>query len=227
MSDERNASSDTEQMRDFETFARELEEENPGLAEQRILREEAEAFEERLRTRLRQARGDVSQVEIARRMGLNAQSRVSRLEKGDADLSVEALYLYARAAGYVPVVSFVPASSLGGDQDAVETPQKEAAQVRRALGEVIAKGTQVPLAPGVKGAKFKMRDLAIGPGGLGSAGLGTPQHVGRLRVHSRLQRMHERTLERVSDDLVKLYGDIGAALGPDEEDEPQSGQDRR
>lgn len=104
------------QLKNFKAFTGELEQEYPGLAEQRILREETETFLARLRERLKSARGETSQTEVARRMGIKGQSRISCLENGDTDLSVEALYRYCRAIGYVPVISLVPDNSGNGDE---------------------------------------------------------------------------------------------------------------
>ena len=118
---------DPSQLKDFKAFTAELEQEYPGLAEQRILREETEAFLARLRERLKSARGETSHTEVARRMGIKGRSRTSRLESGDADMSIEALYRYCRAIGYVPVISLVP--------DNADMSEDEAEELSRGLRE--------------------------------------------------------------------------------------------
>ncbi|MEX2642323.1 MAG: helix-turn-helix transcriptional regulator [Acetobacterales bacterium] len=145
----------TGDMKDFNAFAEQVEGEVPALREQRAIREEAQAFQQRVRERLRRQRGRTPQEEVARRMGLRHNSTVSRIEKGDGDLTLETIYRYARALGRVPVLVLAPAA---GEASASDQP---------------AEAPAYPLAAS-----------------------------------------HERILERLSDDLVQSYGEIGQAYAP-------------
>lgn len=223
---------DAGELRDFESLAADLEAENPQLAEQRILREEAEAFQRRLRERLRAARRNISQGDVAQRMGINAQSRVSRLEMGYADLSIEALYRYARAVGYVPVISLVPAAGFGAgeasDQPGEAAGEVQAAQPGEAAGE--AQAVRDVGAPSARSARqMAARDVRPSPSSpkfsgkrIGQRGLkaasGEAQKAGKRHARSRLQRTHEEMLERLSDDLVRGYGALGAAVASEDDD---------
>ena len=94
--------------RDFTEFAAGLEAEYPALAERRKNREEGEAFVRSVGEALRAARGDLSRAEVAHRMGVMREETVARLENGDLEITVEALFLYAHAVGCVPRVYLVP-----------------------------------------------------------------------------------------------------------------------
>jgi transcriptional regulator with XRE-family HTH domain len=97
---------------DFETFYSDLAASNASLQDEHLIQAETAAFEARLRQRMRAARGRRKQAEVAERMGLRHQSRVSRLESADSDLSVALLYRYARAVGCVPLITLVPVGSM-------------------------------------------------------------------------------------------------------------------
>lgn len=118
--------------RDFRAFYEQLEAENPELVEARQVEENAEAFTQSVRDQLLQARGNMTQAEVAQRMGLKHQSRVSRIERGEGDLTLEAIYRYAKAIGMKPKIELVP-------EDAKESPEEQvSAAVAEALSETKA-----------------------------------------------------------------------------------------
>lgn len=95
----------------FRQFRAELEAENPAFRGASDRGRRAKAFAERSRDDLRAFRIELhlEQTDLANAVGYS-QSAISKVEKGQTELTLVMLYRLADAMGLRPVVSFVPAA---------------------------------------------------------------------------------------------------------------------
>jgi transcriptional regulator with XRE-family HTH domain len=118
-----------------------LEVENPVFRAASILERRADRFVERVRVELKSRRKKLrwDQQQLGRRIGFS-QSAISKLESGQAELSLKALYRMADAMGLRPVIAFVPAvrSQIGYEADVAGAEPTRAEEAACAIEEAQA-----------------------------------------------------------------------------------------
>jgi transcriptional regulator with XRE-family HTH domain len=136
-----------------------LEIEKPAFRTASKLERRADRFDERMRLELKSRRKRLKweQKELGARLGYS-QSAISKLESGQAELSLKALYRMADAMGLHPIIAFVPAvrphaESEPGAATGEPTPAEEAA---RAIEEA-----QVVAIQQVAEAMMPMTELVV------------------------------------------------------------------